>query len=504
LDSSGGVEVASWILLVDLQQADNSHRKRFDFFMKMNRKLLEILLDLHVKQRSGILRVQKDRDKKQLLLKDGLLVLAESNLPQEHLAWVMVTLDLLPRKKLDGISSSMKAGKTSEEALLELPESRLEDVGRGRREQAIAIISSILIWDDCEFHFYPGENLIRHQMNLEMQLPEVLIVSVRQAIANHLLTLPSHFADHIFKITEDCPPDHFPLNQAEYYVYSLLRTPVKARELIPAISAAVPKPEEVLLCLHLLGLISFQDTTAGVAPGVPAEMDADPLVQRMGEMQLRLDSASLYEILSVETDANQEEIQAAYHEQARQLHPDRFQTKGFSAEIRGRAEQVFARINQAYMTLKNPASRALYDEQWAKQKAGTAGPKPGVAQAAEAAEALFREGRSLLAEGDLNPAVERLKGAVWLCPEKAAYNYYLGIAEAQIPKLRKSAEQHLLKAIELEDVSPDSHLALARIYLDVNLPRKAEMHLQRVLAWDRENAEAQSLLATLKKVRKRL
>jgi hypothetical protein len=469
--------------------------------MKTNRKLLEILLNLHIKKRSGILRVQKNRDKKQLLLKDGLLVLAESNVAQEHLAWIMVTLNLLSRDQLDDISSSMKEGKTSEEALLELPESKREDVGRGRREQALAIISSILVWDDCDFHFYPGENLIRYQLNLEMQLPELIIVSVRQAIAKQLITVPAHFVDQTFKVSEDCLQNDFPLNQTEYYLYSLLQAPVKAGDLMVAVSAVVPKPEEVLLCLYVLGLISFHtDSKAGVVQEVAAEMDADPLVQRMEEMLLRLDSASLYEILSVSTDASPEEIQAAYHQQARQLHPDRFQTKGFSAEIRGKAEQVFARINQAYMTLRNPASRILYDEQRAKQKAGIASPKLGAPQSAETAEALYREGRSLLAKGDLNTAVERLKGSVWLCPEKAAYNYYLGIAEARIPKLRKSAEQHLLKAIELEDVSPDTHLALAKLYLEVKLPRKAEVHLQRVLAWDRANAEALSLLTALKKI----
>jgi curved DNA-binding protein CbpA len=467
--------------------------------MQMNSKLLEVLLELHGKKRSGILRIQKDREKRQLLLNDGLLVLAESNLPQEHLAWVMVNLNLLPRDKLDAVSSSMKGGKTSEEALLNLPEARLEDVKSGRRNQALKIISSMLVWDDCEFRFYPGENLIRYEANLEMQLPELIIVSVRQAIETHHLKAPAHFVDHTFEIAAKPVMNSFPLNQAEHYVYSMLRTPVKAGELIPGISAVVPKPDQVLLCLYLLGFISFHtDPIPGVVTEAPGGMDADPLVRRMEEMLVHLDSANLYEILSVKTDASQEDIQAAYHEQARQLHPDRFQTKGFSAEIRGKAEQVFARINQAYMTLKNPASRILYDEQWAKQKVG-AGPKPGTAQSAETAEALFREGKSLLAKGDLKTAVERLKGAVWLYPEKAVYNYYLGIAEARNPKLRKSAEQHLLKAIELEDVSHDSHLALAKLYIEVHLPRKAESHLQRVLAWDRTNAEARNLLAALKK-----
>jgi tetratricopeptide (TPR) repeat protein len=470
--------------------------------MKINRKMLEILLDLHRKKRSGILRIQKDADKKQLVLHNGLLVLAESNMPQEHLAWIMVTLNLLPRTKLNDIASSMKTGKTSEEALIELFGSTFVDIERGRREQALTIISSILVWEDCDFRFYAGEDLVRYRLNLGIQLPELIVSSVRQAVEMHLLNAPSRFIGRTFKVTEDSATLGLPLNQAESNIYSLLHTPTKAADLLRVIPATMPKPEEVLLFLYFLGLIAFHADQAAADPtAARVKTGVDPVVERLEELLHRLDSASLYEILSVEADASQENIQAAYHEQARQLHPDRFQTGEYSADIRGKAQQVFARINQAYMTLKNPASRVSYDEQWAKQRASAAGPKPGADQSAETAEALFREGRSLLAQGDVKTAVERLKGSVWLCPDKAAYNYHLGMAESRIPKLRKSAEQHLLKAIELEDSSPDSHLALAKLYMDVHLPRKAELHLKQVLGWDQENAEARNLLAGLKKAR---
>jgi curved DNA-binding protein CbpA len=469
--------------------------------MKINRKLLEILLDLHGKNRSGILRIQKDSDKKQLVLHNGLLVLAESNVPQEHLAWIMVTLNLLPRAKLNDIASSMKTGKTSEEAILELSGSTLPDIERGRREQALAIIFSTLVWSDCDFSFYPGEGLIRYRLNLGIQLPELIVVSLRQAIAKHLLNAPPNFVERAFKAATGCAHYGLPLNQTESYIYSLLQIPTKAADLLPLIPATVSKPEEVLLFLYSLGLIAFHTGQADAdKPAAPVEPKRDPLVERLEELQHRLESASLYEILSVGTDASQEDIQIAYHEQARLLHPDRFQTGEYAADIREKAEKVFARINQAYMTLKNPASRISYDEQRAKQKATLAGPKPGAVQSSETAEALFREGKNMLAQGELKTAVERLKGSVWLCPDKAAYNYYLGLAESRIPKLRKSAERHFLKAIELEDTSPDNHLALAKLYIDVNLPRKAESHLHHVLSWDRENAEAQNLLAGLKKV----
>jgi curved DNA-binding protein CbpA len=219
------------------------------------------------------------------------------------------------------------------------------------------------------------------------------------------------------------------------------------------------------------------------------------------EMLIRFQSANLYEILLVGAEASQEEIQNAYHDQAKKLHPDRFQSSDFSTEVRGKAEQVFARINEAYFTLKNPYARAAYDEKRFAPGGKTAGTASGVAPPEETAEALFREGRILLARGDPASAAERLKGCVWLCPEKAAYQHYLGVAQSKIASLRKSAEQHLLRSIELEGSSVDSHLALASLYIDVNLPRKAELQLQRALVLDPENVEGRKLSAELKKLR---
>ena len=264
----------------------------------------------------------------------------------------------------------------------------------------------------------------------------------------------------------------------------MLNTGRRAADVLPLIPAIEVKPEEALLCLYFLGLIQWTAAQPAGDGEPSASTDSNPLALKLEELLAQFESASLYEILSVSTNASQDEIQAAYHEQAKQLHPDRFQTSEFSAETRGRAEQVFAKINEAYHILKTPASRGVYDLQGPKKKAGSAGPKTEMAQSAETAEGLYREGRELLAKGDLETAVERLKGSVWLCPEKATYHYYLGVAESQVPKYRKSAEQHLLKAIELEDISAASHLALAKLYIDVRLPRKAELQLEQALRWD--------------------
>jgi predicted Zn-dependent protease len=173
-------------------------------------------------------------------------------------------------------------------------------------------------------------------------------------------------------------------------------------------------------------------------------------------------------------------------------------------DLRRKVEQLFGLVNEAYATLRNSASRADYDKKRLKQEgrveAAADAKAGGKAEKEKMAAALFEEGRHLLAKRDFEKAVERLKGCVWLMPDKAVYHHHLGVAMIQIPAHRKSAEQHLLKALELDSMSINSHLKLAELYIAVNLHRKAERQLQDLMRWDPDNPKALKLLAELEKI----
>jgi tetratricopeptide (TPR) repeat protein len=472
--------------------------------MLKNRKLLDIYQEIHKNELSGVLRFEKGQEKRQLVLNKGLLVFAESNLPEEHLVRILVKLDLLPRAKVNEIGLLMKAGKTSEEAILGLSGFGTQELEKGRREQAIVILASLLVWDTCEMRFFPGEDLIRCQLNLGLPLSEALVLAARRAASDRLIQIPPNFMQGIFQRAEDCAATvlGFPLNNCESYVYSLLHEPVHASEVQALLPATEAKPEEILACLFLLGMVEMAQA-ADRAGETGAAPESSSIVQMLSDMLTNFEAASLYEILSVPPGANYQEIQAAYHQMAKQYHPDRFQSHEFSAETRNIAEQVFTYINAAYFTLKDPVSRAGYDEKRltteSKLEAGLKSRALKQSEDEKIAEGLFHDGRVLLAKGDFEKAVERLKGCVWLDPAKAVYHHYLGMAESEMPKLRKSAEQHFLKSIELNKMNTASRLELAKLYIKVDLCRKAELQLQELMRWDPGNSEVQRLLTGLNK-----
>ena len=170
--------------------------------MTINRKLLDALFDLHKNSRSGILRLEKGESKKQLVLKNGRLVFAESNLPEDHLARILVSLSLMEKSKMSDVAALMKRGKTSEEAITESVMISFQDLQKGRLEQAIRIAGSLLVWEKSGLRFLPGENPLTNRPGLEMSIPEIILLSARRAISEQLIKAPLDFLNRPLVISE--------------------------------------------------------------------------------------------------------------------------------------------------------------------------------------------------------------------------------------------------------------------------------------------------------------
>lgn len=465
-----------------------------------NRNLTDIILGLHENCRSGILRVEKGSEKKQLVILRGLLAFAESNHLEDHLARIMVKQGILPKSRMEEIAALMKKGMTSEEAFLALPATEAQDVEKGRLEQAISILAALLAWSDYEVHFYEGEGLVRYQLNLARSLPEMLVLSARRTVSNGWVSAPKNFLKGSYSKNKDFAEKSpaLPLDRIETTLFSMLQDQMNVSDLLSSLSGETASLKDSLLCLSILGLIHFDEPKKN-PDWISSATDSNSVLRPLEDKLLQFEIAGYYEVLGVPFDASQEQIQASYHDLAKQYHPDRFQSEEFSAAARNKAQQVFTRINEAYLTLKDPASRAAFNE---KRPIKEIKGDSGNSRDEKTAEALFRSGFSMISKGAYEQAVERLKGCVWLRPENALYHHYLGVAEAKIPKLRRESEQHLLRAIELDALFTESRLELVKLYLQFKLRRKAETQLQELIHWDPDNQEALQLLAGLETVSK--
>jgi curved DNA-binding protein CbpA len=469
----------------------------------LSQKLTIHLLELHRTQRGGTVRAERGTTKKQLVVRNGLLAFAESNSPEEHLARVLVSMDLLPRKALSGIAALMKEKKTSDEAILAASKLGLRELEEGAREQALMILASLMEWDAGDLRIYPSEQLARRQYDLAMPLHELLVAAARRAATKR--PIPATFSPLkgvIFPAVENREDLLIlPLDRTEAFAFSMMEGPVQLEDLLPLLTVEFAKPEELILRLLMLGLIRKGSSASEPAPDVAPAEAWDELGQRLDEMLHHFESATSYGVLGVSPDASGPQIKEAYHSLAKKYHPDRFQSKEYSSELRTKAEKLFTLITGAYAKLEDQASRAAYDRELQRRGSQIEAPQresSGVDLDREnMAEAAFHAGRGLFSKGEFEKAAEKLRECVWLKPEVAKYRYYLGAAQAENPKTRKEAEQNLMKAIDLDHAHSDSYLALGKLYLKVGMARRAEAQFHSALRWNPENAEAERLLEVI-------
>lgn len=472
-------------------------------------RLPRVLVDLASGGRSGVLRAQASSAKKQLVLDRGTLAFAESNQPGEHLARITAGLGLLDRPGLREVVSLMKTGKNSEEAVAavlhsgpEAPHSGPDALRRCLCEQVLVVLASLLGRDGIDLKFFPGEHLIKNRTSLGLDVPETLLGAARRAASGRIVPMPPGLLEGTILPGSAYPggPGTFPLLGAESYACLRAGDAIPARELLPLMPPAETPAEEVLHALYILGLVESADARGAAPPPAGDRDDPSADLLAIGDLLARFEHDGPCGILSVDPGAGAEAIQDAYHRLARRYHPDRFHSEELSDSLRSQVEQVFSCINTAYATLRDPAARAQPASGGGRKAAGEGAPaRSGAAGAGEAAavEALFRQGCRSLSGGDPEKAAKELRTCVHLCPDNARYHHFLGLAESGVVKLHKSAEQHFMKAIELEPASLDSRVALAELYLKVRLPRRAAAVLEEVLRWDPENPAAARLQARM-------
>ena len=221
----------------------------------------------------------------------------------------------------------------------------------------------------------------------------------------------------------------------------------------------------------------------------PAKPSQGPDLDR--EMLTRhadLDNKDLYHALGVASSAGSDEIRRAYYALARQFHPDRFRDD----QMKAKAEQVFGRITEAYATLSDQEARTRYDGELAMHHDGGAQDHAG--NTTDIARENFRRGRDELDRGRFAEALAFLMHACEQDPNRSEYFEYLGATQARNPRLRKQAEESLLKAIALSPTNAGAYVQLAGLYERAGAVDQARDMYKQALEWDPDNPAAKRAL----------
>ena len=249
-------------------------------------------------------------------------------------------------------------------------------------------------------------------------------------------------------------------------------------------------------------------------------MVAEPLISEQTEVDPReaetfiekvKKAQSYYEALSVNWDVTAEELKTVYYQLARRYHPDRFRKAHPS--LVPQLEATFARITQAYDTLRDDNLRRSYNAKLAarrkaqqladeatrtttQREAGVES-DTGISKAERAANQ-FKEGIAALELGERKAALGLFASAASAVPNEARYRAYYGHVLAGNERTRRAAEAELQAAVKLDPNNANYRVMLAELYRDLGLKLRAKGEAERAVAADPNNPKARDLLRALK------
>lgn len=269
------------------------------------------------------------------------------------------------------------------------------------------------------------------------------------------------------------------------------------------------------------------------------DLDAARKVEVL-ELEKKLETASLFEILGVPRGADAAAVKAAFFELSRRFHPDRFFGKNLGS-YKSRLERIFKRLSDAHQTLTNEDKRAAYlasNPSLARPKPAAPSPKaeeppppppdprrgeerrerlkkhPYLARHARVSE-LVQRAKASIAKGDYASAHTDLATALQADERNAEVKAMVGEVKKKADAQRAAAEYE--KAVKLEQAgelqaaltgyraasntdpkNADAAYAVARLMFRFNLdPKETTTFAMRAVEGNPRHVEAHLLLGKL-------
>jgi serine/threonine-protein kinase len=300
------------------------------------------------------------------------------------------------------------------------------------------------------------------------------------------------------------------------------RGPVRARELPSA--AAAPAPSPAPRAPAPPTPTPTPTPTPSPAPSVTPTPAPSPAALTTHEIRAILEASRQsrrdpFEVLGLESTADEAQVRQAYARLARVLHPDA-PLDATLEDLRPLRQAAFVQIGQAVETLRSPGFRQYAAERAARLRARpTSPPPPEPAAAAPSAPsssstsapgdppiepqfppevAIARARRHFESERYwdaiqmLEPLVPRVEGGT-----RAQAATLLAEAYLKNPRWTKRAEELLLDVVQRAPKYVPAHLRLAEIYRAGGLVMRARSRFEQVLALQPENEAAARALAEL-------
>jgi hypothetical protein len=182
--------------------------------------LPDILEHLRTSQATGILSLVSGGARKALYLKDGRVVFASSNLPNDRLGEILIRDGKITVEEYEASIRAIHSGKRQGKALVEMGALSPKDLWEGVQFQVKEIVYSIFQWDEGSFHFEESTLPEKERITVDLDVTELILVGIRRVDAAG--AIQGRYPDGALVLERGNPPPENLLEPYEDHVLSLV------------------------------------------------------------------------------------------------------------------------------------------------------------------------------------------------------------------------------------------------------------------------------------------
>jgi hypothetical protein len=146
--------------------------------------LPDLLQHLRLSKGTGILSVVAGGARKALYVKEGRVVFASSNLPNDRLGEILIREGKITVEEYDTSIKAISKGKRQGKVLVEMGALSPKDLWEGVQFQVREVVYSIFQWDDGNFHFEESTLPEKERITVDLDIVDLILAGVRRVDAN--------------------------------------------------------------------------------------------------------------------------------------------------------------------------------------------------------------------------------------------------------------------------------------------------------------------------------
>lgn len=498
--------------------AAEAHSDRRDFCAPP--QLAEIIRDLYLEERTGILHIIRSGAEKRLVLDRGMILVATSSLEDERLAAFLASHGDLSREEaeaLRGLDDRQVA-----DAVLKRGSLDLAGLTRAFRDLAQQILLTVFRWEELEYRFveqplpaWPATAnvVVSFELIIRALRSMAAFEPVRQAVVRQ---------ERAMRMSENqyLPFDQLNLTPTEGFLLSRIDGRTRPRDIL----AQMPAADEETGARFLFGLLilGLAELTPPLGPGM---LTCDRLV-RGDEEKRRREAAELKEVrefyrlasagdpqalLGVPRGATPQEVGAAYEQQKERYHPSRF-LRRVQIEAKDEFQVIEMRLLEANLSLRAAAlgprtptgdANLNFDVIGKRKELSKTERQTVEDERLRLTEQYLTKAREYWKLGDIYNCIRYCEFAEQQNDADAAVQSLLGQATARNPDHRwqRRAEKALERATSLEPFNPVHWVNLGDFYRRHRLYGKARKQYEKALELVPSHLPAQQALKELPKAK---